>query len=174
LRDLDELLEQTENTGVNVYPHGEMLPANAYPAFKKHEHLVGNYGGSWWHQLEEFEVSNGTILMTTNCIVPPRDSYAGRLFTTGQAGWPGCVHIADRAGGEQKGFRPVIEVALASGSPQPREEGAIPVGFAHASVLSVADKVVEAVQSGAIKRFVVMAGCDGRHKERDYCTKVAQ
>jgi len=174
LRDLGELLQQTEGTGVNVYTHGEMLPANAYPAFKKYEHLIGNYGGSWWHQREEFEAFNGAILMTTNCIVPPRDSYVGRLFTTGQAGWPGCVHIADRADGEQKDFRPAIEAALASGSPQPLEEGAIPIGFAHTSVLSVADKVVDAVQSGAIKRFVVMAGCDGRHKERDYYTAVAQ
>ena len=174
LRDLGELLQQTEGTGVNVYTHGEMLPANAYPAFKKYEHLIGNYGGSWWHQREEFEAFNGAILMTTNCIVPPRDSYVGRLFTTGQAGWPGCVHIADRADGEQKDFRPAIEAALASGSPQPLEEGAIPIGFAHTSVLSVADKVVNAVQSGAIKRFVVMAGCDGRHKERDYYTAVAQ
>jgi hydroxylamine reductase len=173
LRDLDELLQQTEGKGVNVYTHGEMLPANAYPAFKKYDHFVGNYGGSWWRQGREFESFNGAILMTTNCIIPPRDSYKDRLFTTGLAGWPGCTHIADRASGEQKDFSAVIAKALASGSPEPLEEGTMLIGFAHTSVLSVADKVVEAVQSGAIKRFVVMAGCDGRHKERDYYTEVA-
>jgi hydroxylamine reductase len=159
---------------VNVYTHGEMLPANAYPAFKKHDHFVGNYGGSWWHQRDEFQLFNGAILMTTNCIIPPRDSYKGRLFTTGQAGWPGCTHIPDRVPGEQKDFGAVIAKALASGSPEPLEEGTIPIGFAHTAVLSVADKVVEAVQSGAIKRFVVMAGCDGRFKDRAYYTEVAE
>jgi hydroxylamine reductase len=174
LRDLDELLQQTKGKGVNVYTHGEMLPANAYPAFKKHDHFVGNYGGSWWHQRDEFQSFNGAILMTTNCIIPPRDSYKGRLFTTGQAGWPGCTHIPDRVPGEQKDFGAVIAKALASGSPEPLEEGTMPIGFAHAAVLSVADKVVEAVQSGAIKRFVVMAGCDGRFKDRAYYTEVAE
>jgi hydroxylamine reductase len=174
LRDLDELLQQTEGKGVNVYTHGEMLPANAYPAFKKYDHFVGNYGGSWWRQAKEFESFNGAILMTTNCIIPPRDSYKDRLFTTGQAGWPGCAYIADRVPGEQKDFSAVVAKALASGSPEPLEEGTMPIGFAHTSVLSVADKVVEAVQSGAIKRFVVMAGCDGRHKERAYYTEVAE
>jgi hydroxylamine reductase len=174
LRDLDELLQQTEGKGVNVYTHGEMLPANAYPAFKKYDHFVGNYGGSWWHQRDEFQSFNGAILMTTNCIVPPRDSYVDRLFTTGQAGWPGCTHIPERAPGEQKDLSAVIAKALVSGSPEPLEEGTMPIGFAHTAVLSVADKVVEAVQSGAIKRFVVMAGCDGRFKERAYYTEVAE
>lgn len=173
LRDLDELLQQTAGTGVNVYTHGEMLPANAYPAFKKYPHFVGNYGGSWWRQQDEFEKFGGAILMTTNCIVPPRDSYKDRLFTTGMAGWPGATHIPDRAPGQQKDFSPVIAKAKASGSPQPQEEGQIPIGFAHATVLSVADKVVDAIKAGAIKRFVVMAGCDGRHRSRAYYTEVA-
>jgi hydroxylamine reductase len=174
LRDLDELLQQTEGTGVNVYTHGEMLPANSYPAFKKYEHFVGNYGGSWWRQRDEFDSFNGAILMTTNCIVTPRDSYVGRLFTTGQAGYPGCTHIAERQPGQQKDFGAVIECALQSGSPEPLEEGTIPGGFARNTVMSVADKVIEAVKSGAIKRFVVMAGCDGRHKARDYYTELAE
>jgi hydroxylamine reductase len=174
LRDLDELLQQTEGQGVNVYTHGEMLPANAYPAFKKYDHFVGNYGGSWWHQREEFEKFGGPILMTTNCIVLPRDSYKDRLFTVGLAGWPGVTHISGRQNGGQQDFSPLIAKALASDSPQPLEEGTIPIGFAHQTVLSVADVVVEAVKSGAIKRFVVMAGCDGRHKARGYFTEVAQ
>jgi hydroxylamine reductase len=174
LRDLDELLQQTEGTGVNVYTHGEMLPANAYPALKKYPHLVGNYGGSWWHQQKEFEKFGGAILMTTNCIVKPKDSYKDRIFTTGLAGWPGVTHIADRQDGKQKDFGPVIARALESDSPQELEQGTIPIGFAHATVLGVADKVVEAVKSGAIKRFVVMAGCDGRHKSRQYYTDLAE
>jgi len=174
LRDLDELLQQTEGTGINVYTHGEMLPANAYPAFKKYPHFVGNYGGSWWHQQTEFEKFGGAILMTTNCIIKPRESYQDRIFTTGMAGWPGVQHIPDRANGGQKDFGPVIATALKSGSPQELEHGTIPIGFAHGAVLSVADKVVEAVESGAIKRFVVMAGCDGRHKTRQYYTEMAQ
>ncbi|MDY7080098.1 MAG: hydroxylamine reductase [Chloroflexota bacterium] len=174
LRDLDELLQQTEGQGVNVYTHGEMLPANAYPAFKKYPHLVGNYGGSWWHQQTEFEKFGGAILMTTNCIVKPKKSYKDRIFTTGMAGWPGVQHIPDRADGGQKDLRPVIAKALESGSPQELERGTIPIGFAHTAVLSVADKVVEAVKSGAIKRFVVMAGCDGRHKTRQYYTDMAE
>jgi hydroxylamine reductase len=174
LRDLDELLQQTEGTGVNVYTHGEMLPANAYPAFKKYPHFVGNYGGSWWHQQTEFEKFGGAILMTTNCIIKPRKSYKDRIFTTGMAGWPGIQHIPDRVDGGQKDFEPVIAKALGSGSPQELEHGTIPIGFAHAAVLSVADKVVEAVKSGAIKRFVVMAGCDGRHKTRQYYTEMAE
>jgi hydroxylamine reductase len=173
LRDLDELLQQTAGKGVNVYTHGEMLPANSYPGLKKHPHLVGNYGGSWWHQRDEFEKFSGAILMTTNCIVPPKDTYVERLFTTGMAGWPGCIHIADRASGGQKDFGPVIEMALKSGSPEPLEEGSIPGGFARNTVMSVADKVIDAVKSGAIKRFVVMAGCDGRHRTRDYFTELA-
>ena len=174
LRDLDELLQQTEGTGVNVYTHGEMLPANAYPAFKKYPHFVGNYGGSWWHQQTEFEKFGGAILMTTNCIIKPRKSYKDRIFTTGMTGWPGIQHIPDRVDGGQKDFEPVIAKALESGSPQELEHGTIPIGFAHAAVLSVADKVVEAVKSGAIKRFVVMAGCDGRHKTRQYYTEMAE
>jgi len=174
LRDLDELLQQTEGTGINVYTHGEMLPANAYPAFKKYPHFVGNYGGSWWHQQTEFEKFGGAILMTTNCIIKPRESYQDRIFTTGMAGWPGVQHIPDRANGGQKDFGPVIATALKSGSPQELEHGTIPIGFAHGAVLSVADKVVEAVESGAIKRFVVMAGCDGRHKTRQYYTEMAE
>jgi hydroxylamine reductase len=174
LCDLDELLQQTAGLGINVYTHGEMLPAHAYPAFKKYPHLVGNYGGSWWHQPTEFEAFGGAILMTTNCIVHPRDSYADRIFTTGLVGWPGLPHIADREAGQQKDFGPVIQAALRSGSPKPLEDGAIPTGFARTAVLSVADKVVEAVKSGAIKRFVVMAGCDGRQAERAYYTELAQ
>ena len=174
LRDLEELLEQTEGTGVNVYTHGEMLPANAYPAFKKYDHFVGNYGGSWWHQREEFESFGGAILMTTNCLVSPKDSYKDRLFTTGLVGWPEISHIPDREHGGQKDFSPVIAAALASDSPQPLEEGDIPIGFAHATVMGVADKVIEAVQAGAIQRFVVMAGCDGRQREREYHTDIAE
>ena len=173
LRDLDELLQQTAGKGVNIYTHGEMLPANAYPAFKKYPHFVGNYGGSWWHQQREFEKFGGAILMTTNCIVKPKPSYQDRIFTTGMTGWPGVQHIPDRQDGGQKDFGPVIARALELGSPQELEQGTIPIGFAHTAVLSVADKVVEAVKSGAIKRFVVMAGCDGRHKTRQYYTDVA-
>jgi hydroxylamine reductase len=174
LRDLDELLQQTEGKGINVYTHGEMLPANAYPAFKKYDHLVGNYGGSWWHQRDEFEKFGGAILLTTNCIIPVRDSYQDRLFTTGQAGWPGCTHIPDRPKGGQKDWSPVIEKALQLPGPEALEEGTLTIGFARNTVLSVADKVLEAVQAGAIKRFVVMAGCDGRHRDRDYFTEVAK
>ncbi len=173
LRDLDELLQQTEGKGVNVYTHGEMLPAHAYPAFKKYPHFVGNYGGAWYRQPEEFESFNGAVLMTTNCMVKPRNSYKDRIFTTGLVGYPGVRHVADRQNGSPKDFSPVIEKALQSGSPQELEQGSIPVGFAHASVMSVADKVVEAVQAGAIKRFVVMAGCDGRQSERQYYTDIA-
>jgi len=174
LRDLDELLQQTEGKGVNIYTHGEMLPANAYPAFKKYQHFVGNYGGSWWQQAEEFEKFGGPIVMTTNCIVPPHSSYQNRLFTTGLVGWPGCPHIADREEGKQKDFSSVIEMAMQSAEPQELEQGTIPVGFAHATVSSVADKVVEAVKSGAIERFVVMAGCDGRQTSRAYYTEMAE
>jgi len=174
LRDLEELLRQTEGTGVNVYTHGEMLPAHGYPLLKKHPHLVGNYGGSWWRQNKEFGAFGGAILMTTNCLVPPRDTYLDRLFTTGPVAWPGVPHIPDREGERAKDFTPVIERALHCPGPQPLEEGTIPVGYAHQTLLSVADKVIEAVQAGAIKRFVVMAGCDGRHKDREYYTEVAR
>lgn len=174
LRDLEELLQQTEGTGVNVYTHGEMLPANAYPAFKKYPHFAGNYGGSWWHQQQEFEAFGGPIVMTTNCIVPVKASYRERLFTTGMAGWPGCPHIPDREPGKPKDFSAVIALAKTCPGPKPLETGAIPIGFAHHTVMSVADKVIEAVQTGAIKRFVVMGGCDGRQKSRDYYTRLAQ
>ncbi len=174
LRDLEELLQQTLGTGINVYTHGEMLPANAYPALKKYPHLAGNYGGSWWHQRDEFEQFGGAILLTTNCIVPVKDSYRDRLFTTGMAGWPGCIHIADRQNGQPKDFSPLIARSLECPGPQELETGDIPIGFARTAVMSVAGQVIAAVQSGAIKRFVVMAGCDGRHRARQYYTDLAQ
>ncbi len=174
LKDMEELLEQTRGTGVDVYTHGEMLPAHYYPFFKKYDNLVGNYGGSWWHQREEFEAFGGPILMTTNCIVPIKETYAGRIFTTGTVGYPGTKHIPDRANGKAKDFSEVIKHAKNSPAPKQIETGEIVGGFAHTQVLAVADKVVDAVKSGAIKRFVVMAGCDGRYKERDYFTQVAE
>jgi hydroxylamine reductase len=174
LRDMQELLEQTKDTGVDVYTHSEMLPANYYPAFKKYDHFVGNYGNSWWHQKEEFEKFNGPILMTTNCIVPPKESYLKRLFTTGSAGYPGAKHIPERNDGKPKDFSEIIAMAKQCQPPEELESGTIMGGFAHNAVMQVADKVVEAVKSGAIKRFVVMAGCDGRQKEREYFTKVAE
>lgn len=173
LLDLDELLQQTEGTGINIYTHGEMLPTNAYPELKKYPHLAGNYGGSWWKQSKEFTAFGGPILMTTNCIVPVKDAYKDRIFTTGMTGYPDVPHIADRKPGEQKDFSAIIELAKSCPEPQELETGTIPIGFAHHTVLSVADKVIEAVKSGAIKRFVVMGGCDGRHKERQYYTDVA-
>ncbi|HOE69468.1 MAG TPA: hydroxylamine reductase [Brevefilum sp.] len=174
LRDLDELLQQTEGSGVNVYTHGEMLPAQAYPAFKKYAHFAGNYGGSWFHQREEFENFNGPILMTTNCIVTARDSYLSRLFTTGQAGYPDAIHIPDRKAGEQKDFSGLIELAKTCADPQPLEDITITTGFARNTVLAHAGTVVDAVKAGDIQRFVVMAGCDGRHKTRQYYTDVAE
>lgn len=174
LRDLDELLQQTEDSGVNVYTHGEMLPAQAYPAFKKYAHFAGNYGGSWFHQREEFENFNGPILMTTNCIVTARESYLGRLFTTGQAGYPDAIHIPDRKAGEQKDFSALIELAKTCADPQPLEDITITTGFARNTVLAHAGTVVDAVKAGDIQRFVVMAGCDGRHKTRQYYTDVAE
>jgi hydroxylamine reductase len=173
LRDLEDLLEQTMGTGVNVYTHGEMLPAHGYPFFKKYPHLVGNYGNAWWQQQKEFESFNGAILMTTNCIQKPTRHYADRIFTTGMVGWPEIPHIADRAEGGRKDFSAVIAKALECPSPTPIEEGSITVGFARQAILSRADAVVGAIQSGAIKRFVVMAGCDGRQKERSYYTDIA-
>ncbi len=173
LVDLEELLIQTEGTGINIYTHGEMLPTNAYPELKKFKHLVGNYGGSWWHQDVEFGTFNGPILMTTNCIVPLKDSYKDRIFTTGMTGYPGVPHIADRQPGGHKDFSEIITLAKTLPGPQELESGTIPIGFAHNTVLSVADKVIEAVKSGAISRFVVMGGCDGRHKTREYYTDVA-
>ena len=173
LRDLEMLLEQTQGTGVDVYTHSEMLPAHYYPAFKKYPNFVGNYGNAWWKQKEEFESFNGPILMTTNCIVPPKDSYKNKLYTTGAAGYPGCTHIPGEIG-EQKNFSAIIEHAKKCVAPSEIETGEIIGGFAHAQVLALADKVVEAVKSGAIKKFVVMAGCDGRAKSRDYYTEFAK
>jgi hydroxylamine reductase len=176
LKDMEELLKQTEGTGVDVYTHGEMLPANYYPAFKKYSHFVGNYGGSWWHQNEEFESFNGPILMTTNCLIPIKknNTYQDRIYTTGMTGYPGVTHIADRKENGVKDFSKIIEQAKTCASPTEIETGKIVGGFAHHQVLALADKVVEAVKSGAIKRFVVMAGCDGRHKTRNYYTEVAE
>ena len=171
LRDLEMLLEQTEGKGVDVYTHSEMLPAHYYPNLKKYKHLVGNYGNAWWKQKEEFEKFNGPILMTTNCIVPPADSYKDRLWTTGATGFPGCRHI-EGAYGEVKDFSPIIEQALTCAPPT--ETGEIIGGFAHEQVFALADKVVEAVKSGAIRKFVVMGGCDGRMKQRDYYTEFAK
>ncbi len=169
LKDMEELLKQTEGTGVDVYTHGEMLPANYYPEFKKYDHFVGNYGGSWWHQNKEFESFNGPILMTTNCLVPIRkhNTYQDRLFTTGMTGYPGVNHIHDRPESGTKDFSAIIELAKTCDPPEEIETGKIVGGFAHHQVLALADKVVEAVKSGAIKRFVVMAGCDGRQKARN-------
>ena len=173
LRDLEMLLEQTQGTGVDVYTHSEMLPAHYYPAFKKYPNFVGNYGNAWWKQKEEFESFNGPILMTTNCIVPPKDSYKDRLYTTGAAGYPGCKHIPGDIG-EKKDFSALIEHAKKCPPPAQIETGEIIGGFAHAQVLALADQVVEAVKSGAIKKFVVMAGCDGRAKSREYYTEFAK
>ena len=176
LKDMEELLKQTEGTGVDVYTHGEMLPANYYPAFKKYDHFVGNYGGSWWHQNKEFESFNGPILLTTNCLVPLKkdNTYLDRLFTTGVVGYAGAVHIADRPAGGTKDFSALIEMAKTCTPPTEIETGTIVGGFAHNQVLALADKVIDAVKSGAIKRFVVMAGCDGRQKARSYFTDVAE
>lgn len=173
LRDLEMLLEQTEGTGVDVYTHSEMLPAHYYPAFKKYPHFAGNYGNAWWKQKEEFEAFNGPVLMTTNCIVPPKDSYKDRLYTTGAAGYPGCRHIPGGIG-EEKDFSSIIEQAKTCPPPSEIEKGEITGGFAHAQVFALADKITEAVKSGAIKKFVVMAGCDGRSMSRDYYTKFAE
>ena len=174
LKDLEELLEQTRGTGVDVYTHGEMLPAHYYTEFKKYDNLVGNYGGAWFTQKSEFDKFNGPILMTTNCLVPPSDSYKSRLFTTSNVGFPGVEHIADRRDGGTKDFSKIIEIAKSCKAPEELESGKIIGGFAHAQVTALADKVVSAVKSGDIKRFVVMAGCDGRHKSRNYYTEVAK
>ncbi len=175
LKDMEELLKQTEGTGVDVYTHGEMLPCNSYPAFKKYEHLKGNYGSSWWHQNEEFESFNGPILMTTNCVVPmkKKSTYLDRLYTTGVVSFPGADHVS-AINGKAKDFSAIVAQAKTCAPPQEIETGKIVGGFAHNQVLALADKVVDAVKSGAIKRFVVMAGCDGRHKSRNYFTEVAQ
>ncbi|HPD97429.1 MAG TPA: hydroxylamine reductase [Synergistales bacterium] len=176
LKDMDELLKQTEGTGVDIYTHGEMLPANYYPAFKKFEHFVGNYGGSWWHQNEEFESFNGPVLLTTNCLIPLKkeNTYLDRLFTTGVVSYPGAKHIPDRPKGGKKDFSGLVKMAKKCAPPEELEKGKIVGGFAHNQVMALADKVVEAVKSGAISRFVVMAGCDGRFRSRDYYTEVAR
>jgi hydroxylamine reductase len=173
LRDMEELLKQTEGTGVDVYTHSEMLPANYYPKFKAFTHLAGNYGSSWWHQNDDFNTFNGPILMTTNCIVPVKDTYKNRIFTTGMAGYPGVKHLADRKPGQMKDFSEIIALAKTCQPPVEIENGEIIGGFAHNQVLALADKVVAAVKSGAIRRFIVMAGCDGRQKDRSYFTDVA-
>lgn len=174
LKDLEELLEQTKGTGVDVYTHGEMLPAHYYPAFKKYDHFVGNYGNAWWQQREEFEKFNGPILFTTNCLVPPKESYADRVYTTGATGYPGFKHIPDREDGKTKDFSEIIEHAKRLPAPTPIESGKIIGGFAHNQVFALADKIVEAVKSGAIRKFFVMAGCDGRMKQRNYYTEFAK
>lgn len=176
LKDMEELLKQTEGTGVDVYTHSEMLPANYYPAFKKYKHFVGNYGGAWWSQVTDFETFNGVVLFTTNCIVPPRKSatYTDRVYTTGASGFPAFKHIADREDGKPKDFSALIAHAKTFASPTEIETGEIVGGFAHAQVFALADKVVDAVKTGAIRKFFVMAGCDGRMKDRNYYTDFAQ
>lgn len=173
LRDLEMLLEQSKDSGIDVYTHGEMLPAHYYPAFKKYDHFVGNYGNAWWKQKEEFEAFNGPIVMTTNCLVPPKDSYKDRVFTANAVGFPDCKHIKTDANGH-KDFSSVIQMAKQCSAPTQLEQGEIVGGFAHEQVFALADKVVEAVKSGAIRKFVVMAGCDGRMKSRDYYTEFAK
>ena len=173
LRDLEQLLEQTKGTGIDVYTHGEMLPANSYPAFKKYDNFAGNYGNAWWKQNEEFEKFNGPILLTTNCIIPPRDSYRNRIYTTGVVGFEGLTHIYEKEDGT-KDFTSLIEQAKTSKLPEQIESGTITAGFAHEAALSVADKIIDAVKAGKISRFMVMAGCDGRHKERAYYTEFAK
>ena len=174
LKDMEELLKQTQGTGVDVYTHSEMLPAHYYPAFKKYEHFVGNYGNAWWQQNKEFASFNGPILMTTNCITPVQDSYKDRIFTTGMTGYPGVKHIPDGKDGQQKDFSEVVALAKTCQPPREIEKGEIVGGFAHNQVLALADKIIEAIKSGAIKRFIVMAGCDGRHPTRNYFTEVAK
>lgn len=173
LRDLEELLEQTKGTGVDVYTHSEMLPAHYYPKFKKYDNFVGNYGNAWWKQKEEFESFNGPILMTTNCIVPPKDSYKDKMWTTGAAGFADIKHIPGGIG-DKKDFSALIEQAKTCEPPKEIESGTIVGGFAHNQVLALKDKIIDAVKSGAIKKFVVMGGCDGRHKERNYYTEFAE
>jgi hydroxylamine reductase len=176
LRDMEDLLEQTKDSGVDIYTHSEMLPANYYPAFKKYQHFVGNYGNAWWKQREEFESFNGPILFTTNCIVPPMKnaSYNGKIYTTGASGLEGAIHIPDRNNGSSKDFSAIIEHAKKCSSPTEIETGEIIGGFAHNQVIQLADKIVDAVKSGAIRKFFVMAGCDGRMKDRDYYTEFAE
>lgn len=174
LKDLEELLEQTKDTGIDVYTHGEMLPANYYPFFEKYDNLVGNYGSSWWYQIKDFETFNGPILLTTNCLVPPLESYKDRVYTTGIVGYEGLQHIPDRKQGRIKDFSKIIEHALRCSPPLELEKGELVGGFNHRTLWEVKDKVLEAVQGGAISKFFVMAGCDGRHKNRDYYTEFAK
>ncbi|HNT51844.1 MAG TPA: hydroxylamine reductase, partial [Candidatus Syntrophosphaera sp.] len=176
LKDFEELLQQTEGQGIDIYTHSEMLPANYYPAFKKYKHFRGNYGSSWWHQLEDFQKFNGPILMTTNCIVPLRkeQTYLDRFFTTGMTGYPGATHIPERQPGQQKDFSALIARAKNCPPPEELEIGTITGGFNHRTVLGMADKIIEAVKSGAIRKFIVMAGCDGRMPSRKYFTEVAE
>ncbi|AOM82536.1 hydroxylamine reductase [Salisediminibacterium beveridgei] len=174
LKDFEELLEQSKDSGVDIYTHSEMLPANYYPAFKRYDHFKGNYGNAWWKQKEEFESFNGAVLFTTNCIVPPKANYMDRIYTTGSTGYPGFKHIPDRGDGNQKDFSELIEHAKTFPAPTQIEEGSIVGGFAHNQVTQLADQVVDAVKSGAIRKFFVMAGCDGRMKSRDYYTEFAQ
>jgi hydroxylamine reductase len=174
LKDLDELLKQSQNTGVDIYTHGEMLPAHSYPLLKKYDHLKGNYGGAWHEQKKDFESFNGPVLLTSNCLVPPKDNYKQRLYTTGLVRFDGVTHIKDRKEGAEKDFLKIIEQAKTCSSPEEIETGQITCGFAHGQVLALADKVIEAVKSGAIKKFVVMAGCDGRVKSREYYTRFAE
>nr|WP_234408776.1 hydroxylamine reductase [Marinilabilia salmonicolor] len=174
LKDFEELLKQTEGTGIDIYTHSEMLPANYYPAFKKYKHFIGNYGNSWWAQTKEFESFNGPVLLTTNCLVPPKESYKDRVYTTGAAGFDGCTHIPERKDDQPKDFSVLIEHARKCEAPIEIETGEIVGGFAHNQVMALADKVVDAVKSGAIKKFVVMAGCDGRVSSRSYYTDFAQ
>lgn len=174
LKDMEELLKQTEATGVDIYTHSEMLPANYYPAFKKYKHFVGNYGSSWWHQNEEFEKFNGPILFTTNCIVPPKPHHIERIYTTGSSGYPGCKHIPDRKDGKSKDFSSIIAHAKKCQPPVEIENGHILGGFAHNQVFQLAEQVVDSVKSRAIRKFIVMAGCDGRMKNREYYTEFAE
>jgi hydroxylamine reductase len=174
LKDMEELLKQTQGTGVDVYTHGEMLPANAYPSFKKYDHFIGNYGGSWWKQKREFESFNGPILMTTNCLVPPKDSYKNRVYTTSMVGFPGLKHIPDRTDNGNKDFSEIIDHAKQCPPPSEIEQGNLTIGFAHHTTLNNAEKILELVKSGKINQFVVMAGCDGRHKDRAYYTEFAE
>ncbi|MCP4671897.1 MAG: hydroxylamine reductase, partial [Desulfobacula sp.] len=174
LKDMDELLKQSRNSGVDIYTHGEMLPAHSYPLLKKYNHLKGNYGGAWYNQKKDFESFNGPVLMTTNCLVPPKESYKDKLYTTGLVRFDGVTHIQDRKKGEEKNFSGIIAQAKTCSSPTEIETGEITGGFAHNQVLALADKVIDAVKSGAIKKFVVMAGCDGRMKHREYYTEFAR
>ena len=174
LKDLEDLLKQTEGTEIDIYTHGEMLPAHYYPSLKRHKHLVGNYGNSWWQQMKEFDSFHGPILMTTNCIIPVRDVYKERIFTTGMAGYPGVKHIADRKDGAMKDFSEIINLARRCPPPLELEKGEIVGGFAHHQVSALTDKIVDALKRGDIKHFIVMSGCDGRHKTREYYTKVAK